>query len=163
MDLGYRRAPERGTGLNHLGFCERVRGKRRSLGRAMARLSVLRRGAAAVLLLASAVRCAKPRSSGFAADLASVAEGDAHHGYAAGAEAAELFSLGSPAAAGAALSSGHSLAQLRGEDRRARAQSVSARAAIERSQHEGSAEDERAFCMVPRSLAPISSCFFASL
>jgi len=105
----------------------------------MARLSVLRRGAAAVLLLASAVRCAKPRSSGFAADLASVAEGDAHHGYAAGAEAAELFSLGSPAAAGAALSSGHSLAQLRGEDRRARAQSVSARAAIERSQHEGSA------------------------
>ena len=94
-----------------------------------------------VLLLAAAAKAKPLRSSGFEADLASIAEDDTHHGYAAGKEAAELFrlSLSSSSAAGNALYAGQSLAQLRNENRRARAQVASARAAVDRSQHEGSA------------------------
>jgi hypothetical protein len=106
----------------------------------MARSGRIPVGTALGVLLLVAAAGAKPlRSSGFEADLASIAEDDTHHGYAAGKEAAELFSLGSSSEAGYALYAGNSLAQLRSDDRRTQAQVASARAAVDRSQHEGSA------------------------
>jgi len=96
-----------------------------------------------VLVLVAAVVCAKPidTHSGFLADLTSVAEGNAHHGYDTGAEAAELWSLGSPTAADAALvgGRGESMQQLQSENTRAGAQGVVAHSFKDTTKREGTA------------------------
>jgi hypothetical protein len=93
------------------------------------------------VLLAAGVGAAKPGGGGggFLADLSAVAEGNTHHGYDSGKEAAELWRLGDPSAAGAALSAGRTLQQLQGEARHAEVQTADARSAQDKTEREGSA------------------------
>jgi hypothetical protein len=96
-------------------------------------------GTLLLVFLVSAASAKPTNSGGFISDLTSVAEGDAHKGYDSGQEAAELWTLGAPEAAGAALARVHSLQQLQREDRTVDAQGTAARLAKEKSKHEGTA------------------------